>query len=127
MLIDTHCHLDFPHFDNDREEVIKRSRDNKIRYLINVGSSVESSLKSKDLAEKFDNIYFSLGFHPHYADGFSEDIIGGFEKELSHNKLVAIGEVGLDYFKSRSSKDRQKQAFLKFVGLGRAKTIYTTF
>ncbi|MFC1709208.1 TatD family hydrolase [Candidatus Omnitrophota bacterium] len=119
MLIDTHCHLDFSHFDNDREAVIKRARDNKISYLINVGSSQESSFKSRDLADKFDNIFFSIGFHPHFADDFTKDIIAQFENELNSSKLVAIGEVGLDYFKSRSQRDKQKQVFLEFIRLSK--------
>lgn len=119
MLIDTHCHLDFPQFDSDREAVIRRAKDNKITYFINVGSSLESSFKSRELAQNFDNIFFSMGFHPHYADGFNQDIIMKMEREVKSNKLVAVGEVGLDYCKSRSSKDKQKEVFLEFVGLAK--------
>ncbi|MBL7197252.1 MAG: TatD family hydrolase [Candidatus Omnitrophica bacterium] len=143
MLIDTHCHLDFSQFDSDREAVIKRTKDNKIKYLINVGSSIESSFKSKDLADKFDNIFFSIGLHPHYADEFNKvDIIsargarlppacwtgrdgqgsafsGKLEELINSKKLVAIGEVGLDYFKSRSDRDKQKEVFLEFISLAK--------
>lgn len=119
MLIDTHCHLDFPQFDSDRDAVIKRAKDNKIDYLINVGSSIESSFRSKDLAEKFDNIFFSVGYHPHYADKFNKRDITKLEDLGNNNKLVAIGEVGLDYFKSLSSKDKQKKVFLEFIGLAK--------
>ncbi len=118
MLIDTHCHLDFPQFDNDRKAVIDRAKGNKIKYLINVGSSLESSLRSKDLAEEFDNIFFSFGFHPHFADDFDKGAIVNLETH-TNNKLVAIGEVGLDYFKSRSSKEKQKETFLAFINLSK--------
>lgn len=119
MLIDTHCHLDFPQFDNDREAVIKRAKDNKIRYLINTGSSPESSLRSRDLADKFDDIFYSIGFHPHFADDFKKEVANELEIQASNNKLVAIGEVGLDYFKSQSAKDKQKEVFLEFIGLAK--------
>ena len=119
MLIDTHCHLDFPQFDNDREAVIRRAKDNKITYLINAGSSLESSLRSKELAQNFDNIFFSVGFHPHYADSFHQDIILKLEKEGKSEKLVAVGEIGLDYYKSKSSRDKQKEVFLEFISLAK--------
>lgn len=119
MLIDTHCHLDFPHFDNDREAVIKRAKDNKIDYLINVGSSLESSLNSRELANRFEGIFYSIGLHPHFADDFNKDVISQFEEEAGNKKLVAIGEVGLDYFKSRSAKNKQKEVFGEFISLAK--------
>ncbi len=119
MLIDTHCHLDFTQFDSDREAVIKRAKESKIDYLINVGSSFDSSLRSRDLAENHQNIFFSIGIHPHYADEFNKDIITKLEILLSCKKLLAIGEVGLDYFKSSSGKDKQRETFLYFIGLAK--------
>ncbi|MFH1621513.1 MAG: TatD family hydrolase [Candidatus Omnitrophota bacterium] len=119
MLIDTHCHLDFPQFDKDRDAVIKRSKDNKIKYIINVGSSINSSYKSRELADKFDNIYFSVGFHPHYADEFNDSIFDKLILDVNSEKLVAVGEVGLDYCKSRSGKVKQKEVFLKFIKLAK--------
>ncbi|MDD5005278.1 MAG: TatD family hydrolase [Candidatus Omnitrophica bacterium] len=125
MLIDTHCHLDFPQFDNDRETVIQRAKDNQIDYLINVGSSIESSFRARDLAEKFDNIFFSFGLHPHYADKFDKDTLnstkdaGKLEDLLKSKKLVAIGEVGLDYYRNLSEKEKQKQVFREFIGLAK--------
>jgi TatD DNase family protein len=115
MLIDTHCHLDFPHFDSDRDAVIKRATDNKVRFLINVGSSIDSSYKSRDLAQNYKNIFFSAGFHPHHADDFDKDIVAKLLEESKSDKLVAIGEVGLDYFKSRSGRNKQKEVFLEFI------------
>lgn len=117
MLIDTHCHLDFSQFDGDREDAIKRAGDNKINYLINVGSGIVSSFNSKELADKFDNIFFSAGFHPHYADEFKKEDVTKLECLSNSKKLLAIGEVGLDYFKSSSASHRQKEVFLAFIGL----------
>jgi len=122
MLIDTHCHLDFTQFDSDREEVIKRAKLNKVQAIINIGTDLNSSLKSRDIASEYDNIFFSLGFHPHYADDFNESlfkdgyIFGQRIEDLTNNrKLVAIGEVGLDYYKSLSERKTQQKVFLRFI------------
>ncbi|MDD5292245.1 MAG: TatD family hydrolase [Candidatus Omnitrophica bacterium] len=124
MLIDTHCHLDFPQFDEDREAVIKRAADNKVKYLISVGSSIESSIKSKELADKFDHIFFSVGQHPHCAekfDKYKKDPVlkRQFESLFGSKKLVAIGEVGLDYYRNLSAKDIQKEIFRYFIGIAK--------
>ncbi|MDD5618440.1 MAG: TatD family hydrolase [Candidatus Omnitrophica bacterium] len=124
MLIDTHCHLDFPQFDKDRESVIKRAIDNKINYLINVGSSFESSLKSQELSHKFENIFFSVGQHPHCADEFDKlTKENGFKEKfdglLNNKKLVAIGEIGLDYYRNLSDKDNQKKIFRHFIDISK--------
>lgn len=93
-LFDIHCHLDFPQFDKDREEVIKRALDGGIG-MINVGTDYESSQKSIELAEKYDGIFTTVGLHPHDAE-----INFDYKKflELAQNpKVVGIGECGLDY------------------------------
>jgi TatD DNase family protein len=72
-LADTHCHLDFPEFNPDREEVIQRSKSQGIDYIINIGSSLEGSRRSLELAEKYDIIYATVGIHPHEADNFNKE------------------------------------------------------
>jgi len=124
MLIDTHCHLDFPQFDSDRDAVIKRGADNKVKYLVNVGSSIESSVKSRELSDRFDNIFFSVGQHPHYAEKFDKyrrepALKAQFESLFGNRKLVAIGEVGLDYYRNLSAKNSQKEIFRYFIGIAR--------
>lgn len=119
MLIDTHCHLDFSQFDSDREAVIKRATDNKIDYLINIATNIDSSFRSKDLADKFSSIFFTIGYHPHYADKFNKDDIGKLDSLVKNKKLVAIGEVGLDYYRNLSSRDKQKEAFREFIRLAK--------
>jgi TatD DNase family protein len=119
MLIDTHCHLDFPEFNQDRDEVIKRSQDQGVGLIINVGSSITGSRKSLELCAKYPSIYPVVGIHPHEADSLEEgalDII----KELAQNKkTVAIGEIGLDYFKNYSKKDNQLVLFLSQIRLAK--------
>jgi TatD DNase family protein len=119
MLIDTHCHLDFPEFDKDRSEVIERARDNRIDYIVNIGSSLENSKRSLELSQNFDFIYAAIGCHPHEADRFNEDIKIALEKLAGQEKVVAIGEIGLDYFKNYSKKENQKKLFITLLKLSR--------
>ena len=100
MFIDTHCHLDFPEFDQDRDEVIKRAKSQGIEYIINIGSSIEGSKKSLELAKKYDCIYATVGIHPHDADRFDKKEEAVLRELAKKDKVVAIGEIGLDYYKN---------------------------
>ena len=123
MLIDTHAHLDFPEFDKDQEQVIQQARKAGIERIINVGSSLEGTKKSVELAQKYDFIYAAVGIHPHDAQDientkkFAETL-----RELAQKpKVVAIGECGLDFHpvdqgKLRKNitsaiKEKQKEVF----------------
>jgi len=119
MLIETHCHLDFPEFDADRDLVIKRAKEAGISYFINIGSTLKSSNASCELAIKYPEIYATVGLHPHDADSFNifaEEKL----KDLANNKkVVAIGETGLDYYRNLSSQNNQKEAFNKQIKLAK--------
>lgn len=119
MLVDTHCHLDFPPFDPDRDAVIQRAKAAGISYFINIGSTLESSITSCELAEKYAQIYASVGVHPHDADGFDARAENKLRALAQKNKVIAIGETGLDYYRNLSSPDNQKQAFIKQIGLAK--------
>lgn len=119
MLIDTHCHLDFDEFNSDRAAVIKRAKAAGVGCLINVGSSLEGSKRSVGLASGDDGIFASVGVHPHHAEEMTEDVFFEIEKLAKDTKVVAIGEVGLDYFKSPSKAARQKEIFIKFIELSK--------
>ncbi|MDO8488702.1 MAG: TatD family hydrolase, partial [Candidatus Omnitrophota bacterium] len=119
MLIDTHCHLDFPPFDPDRDTVIQRATEAGITYFINIGSTLESSIASCELAKKYTQIYASVGVHPHDADGFNTQAENKLRQLARNNKVVAIGEIGLDYYRNLSSPDNQKQAFIKQIELAK--------
>lgn len=118
-LVDTHCHLDFKDFDSDREDVIKRASRAGVEFIINIGSSLEGSRKSIELADKYDSIYASVGIHPHDAKELTDDAFAELKKSAKHKKVVAIGEVGLDYYRNLSPKEIQKEAFRKFIGLAK--------
>jgi TatD DNase family protein len=119
MFIDTHCHLDFPEFDSDREEVIQRCKENGIDYIINIGSSVSNSEASLLLAKSYDFIYATIGIHPHEADNFKPGLLVSIRRMAREEKVVAIGEIGLDYYKNYSRKDNQLFLFKELVVLAK--------
>ena len=119
MLIDTHCHLDFPQFDQDREEVIRRAQECGIKLIVNIGSSLKSSLASVELAHKYDFIYATVGIHPHEADLFEKKQEDVLRKLAKKDKVVAIGEIGLDYFKNYSKAENQRLLFPTLVRMAK--------
>jgi TatD DNase family protein len=116
-MIDTHAHLDFPQFDKDREKVIKTSFASGVERIINIGVDLESSGKSIELADKFPEIYASVGVHPHDAKKVDDNYINELEKLASHKKVCAIGEIGLDFYRNLSPQDKQTEVFEKQIDL----------
>ena len=97
MLVDTHCHLNFKAFKKDTSEIIKRAEKNSICKIIIPGAKLDSSITAVKIAKKYSNCYAAVGIHPHHAKDFSSDT---YEKLLTlakNDKVVAIGEIGLDY------------------------------
>lgn len=119
MLIDTHCHLDFPEFDSDRAEVIKRAKDSGIECMINAGSSVVGSRKSLELARQYDFVYATSGIHPHEAGAATREDQEAIRKLGKEPKVVAIGEIGLDYFKNFSPPEKQRPLFISLVKIAK--------
>jgi len=115
MLIDTHCHLYFDAFDTDREAVINRAREFGVQYMVNVGTDPVTNRQAYELAKKYDFISFTAGLHPHHSHEVSEQQLGELEKFITEKKPVAIGEIGLDYFKSEANPDIQKKIFQKML------------
>jgi len=115
MLTDTHCHLDFKDFEDDRDDVIRRSREQGIGFIVNVGSSMEGTRRSIEIAEKNTFIYAAAGIHPHEADKVTDEDLKLFRKFLDRQKVVAVGEIGLDYYKGISSEANQKKLFKRLL------------
>ena len=110
-VIDTHTHLDFPQYDNDRERVIEHAFSSGIEAMINIGIDLDSSKRSITLAERYESIYAAVAFHPHNASQVNKESLRELEKLASHPKVVAIGEIGLDYFRNLSPAEAQIKAF----------------
>ena len=120
MLVETHAHLDFPEYDNDRDDVIRRANACGVGIIINVSSSLKGCLASVELSKSYDCIYAACGIHPHDAKELTDDTVRQIKNLiLSSKKVVAIGEVGLDFFRDISPRDIQQEAFIKFVRLSK--------
>ncbi|HTL71634.1 MAG TPA: TatD family hydrolase [Candidatus Eisenbacteria bacterium] len=117
MIADTHCHLHFDAFDPDRAEVIKRARAFGVKYLVNVGTDPDTNEAAFRLAETDPFIFHTAGLHPHSSNQMPEDGWQALEDFIREKKPVAVGEIGLDYFKSEASPDIQKTVFVRMLRL----------
>jgi TatD DNase family protein len=125
MLIDTHCHLTFKDFRGQVEEVLKRAEKCGVRQLVAVGVDLEDSLKNLELAQKYENVFATLGVHPSDASKwedralqvFLEKIREGWDKR--EKNVVAIGEIGLDYYHMKAPREVQKEVFRKQLQFAR--------
>lgn len=117
MVIDTHAHLDFHQFDEDRDEVIKRAIDAGVERIVCCGCDTESSKRCIDLAKQYDMIDATVGIHPSDVDQWNDDVANNFIVQSGLNEVVAIGEIGLDYYRMRHSEDMQKKAFREQLAL----------
>jgi TatD DNase family protein len=114
-LVDTHVHLDFAEFDADREDVLRRAKEVDVTRFVNVGVDLDSSRKSVALAEQHDCVYAAVGVHPHDAKTATPKVIEEIRALLGHPKVVAIGEIGLDYHRDYSPREMQRQVFREFI------------
>ena len=119
MIIDTHAHIDVSDFDEDREAVIERARENGVQYMVNIGCDIESSYRSMELAEQHDFIYATSGIHPHDVKSINGDTYAHLRQVLLHPKVIALGEIGLDFFKNYSPQDVQRTHFRNQIQLAR--------
>ncbi len=128
-MIDVHCHLNFHKFDEDVDTVIKDAYDKGVTTIVNTGTSIPSSRKTVELAQKYDNLYAIVGIHPHHADKSDVEFEGELhpdwlvelEKLASSPKVIGIGEVGMDFWNYRTNgivaEDLQEDAFRKQIEL----------
>lgn len=119
MLFDSHAHLNDEKFNADREAVINRAFASGVNGIINVGSCMASSAASVKLAEQYANIYAAVGIHPHDAKGAVENDYGKLAAWIKHDKVVAIGEIGLDYYYDLSPRDVQRTVFVRQIDVAR--------
>jgi TatD DNase family protein len=117
MLIDTHCHLNFPDKFPDPAEVVEESKGAGVVRLIAVGCDSETSRNAVALAEQFEEVYAVVGWHPTYTSAYTRESLDEIEQMAKHPKVVAIGEIGLDFHWDYSTPEQQKVALFEQLDL----------
>lgn len=116
-MIDSHVHLDDEAFNEDREDIIKSLGENGIELVINNSSDIPSSERSVELANKYENIYAAIGVHPHEARTYDDEVEKRLIELSRDKKVLAIGEIGLDYYYDNSPRNVQKEVFKRQIEL----------
>ena len=110
MLTDTHCHIFKGDYD-DIEQLIQNAKNNNVSRFINNATDKQTILETIELANIYDSMYAAIGFHPEFADSITTDDLKFLESHLNNNKVIAIGEIGLDYHYTKENKDKQIKLF----------------
>lgn len=121
MIFDTHAHYDDEQFDPDRDGLLAGMKENGIGYIVNAGSTIASWEKIRRLTEKYDFVYGALGVHPDEAGTLDEESFRRLGELLDQDKMVAVGEIGLDYYWDKESHELQKKWFIRQLELARSK------
>jgi TatD DNase family protein len=119
MLVDSHCHLDFPDFAAERDAIVARARERGIGRLVTISTKVHKFPEIRAIAESYDDVFCSVGTHPHYADKEPDITTADLVALTAHPKVVAIGEAGLDYFRNNSSVEGQERGFRRHIAAAR--------
>lgn len=118
VFVDSHAHLDDEAFDEDREEVIKDILSGG-NYFFNIGCDLKTSYSSYELSKKYDHVYAVVGVHPHEAKYYTAETHEALKELLTKDKVMAIGEIGLDYHYDLSPRDVQREVFIDQINLAR--------
>lgn len=126
-MVDSHCHLDFPDYQTDFDSVLKRTQE-ALDFVVDVGTDIKSSERVVDLATQHDFIYAAVGVHPHDASTVTEETVDRLRTLASHEKVVAIGECGLDYYRltpgqEEEEKKQQAEIFKYHIELARSRQL----
>ena len=119
-IVDSHSHIDFENFDEDREQVLARAVQAGVRRIINPGINLQTSGRAVDLAQKYPAIFAAVGVHPYDAPLVNDQTLSSLKQLAQAPKVVAIGEIGLDYYRDRASKQSQYQAFEAQLSLAKS-------
>jgi TatD DNase family protein len=112
MFTDTHCHLDFQDFDHDRDKVLERACEAGLEHVLNPGIDIRTSQMAVQLSDTYPQVYAAVGIHPNSSLSWDASALGSLEDLVAHPKVVAIGEIGLDYYRDRAPRAHQKQVFI---------------
>ena len=116
-IFDTHAHYDDERFNEDRDELLSSLFEGSVSHIINCGCDLKSSLTTIELAEKYENLYAAIGVHAHEAESCTAEDLAKIESLYDNKKVVAVGEIGLDYFYDFSPRERQIEVFRQQVEL----------
>lgn len=111
MLIDSHAHIQLKQFDTDRKAVLERASKAGVHAILTIGFDLETSRGAIDLAERHENVYATVGIHPHDAKNLTDETLQILRNLVNHPKVIALGEMGLDYYRDLSPRPIQKTAF----------------
>jgi len=120
IFTDSHAHIHFSPLSDELDNVIDRARENGVNRIVTVGIDLADSRKAKAVSAKYENVFYTAGIHPHDASEFTITQISDFEAMLADPKCIAVGEIGLDYYRNHSPHDKQKQVFLTFLDMALA-------
>ena len=126
-LIDTHAHLYYESMENLLSEVLERASSKGVNKIVCIGTDIDTSLKSVNIAEKYDNVFATVGIHPHDAKDVSSDYIMQLEELSKHDKVVAIGEIGIDNFRNLSPINIQKKVMIEQIELATSQDLPIVF
>ncbi|AVM73632.1 TatD family hydrolase [Magnetospirillum gryphiswaldense] len=119
MLVDSHCHLDFPDFADELDQVVERARQSGIGLMLTINTHVSRFPRVLTVAERFDDVYCTVGIHPHEAGNEPATDAETLIRLAEHPKVVGFGETGLDYYYDKSPRDRQRDSFRVHIDAAR--------
>lgn len=119
MIFDSHAHYDDEAFEEDREELLKGLRDAGVGAVVNVGASLRGVRDTAALAEKYSFVYGAVGIHPDHADELNEEVMEELQALCGRKKIVAVGEIGLDYYWDKNPRKTQKEWFARQLDLAK--------
>lgn len=117
MLVDTHCHLDFDVFNFDRDKVLSEARSSGTERFLNPGIDIQSCRKVIQISDMYSEVFAAVGIHPNEAWNWSTDTISELRDIVGNKKVIAIGEIGLDYYREKTSHEQQRQVFVQQLEL----------
>lgn len=119
MIFDTHAHYDSSQFDEDREELLNSMREQGVGTIVNVSASYESCFKVPEMVQKYPFMYAAVGVHPDEVGDLNEENFARIKEQFGKEKVIAVGEIGLDYYWDNESHDLQKKWFVRQLELAR--------
>ena len=116
MITDSHCHLDYPKLYDQLDDIVKRAEYNQVKYLLTICTTLKSFERIKLIITKYKNIYGTFGIHPHESEKYPQvDSKFILNIKNKHNKIIGIGETGLDFYYNHSEKEIQKKSFIEHI------------